>query len=152
MAITVRIDQYEPEKLRKILRKMLEELNAEIVEEDRREAGGDFVIESPQNEIWIERKTQSDLRSGLIRNVYEHGRPKPVGRERRLFTQLLKLKGENRIPVLLIEGSFPEGEIQRHTVIGVEEWCLKNGIFVIHTANMDDTVYAIARLVKKWDE
>ena len=62
----------------------------------------------------------SDLFIFPARNVYEHGKPKVVGRERKLFTQLLKLKGEGRIPVLLIEGAFPEDVVKRHMLIGVE--------------------------------
>ncbi len=149
MVIKVSMDIYEPSELRRGIREKLKEACVEIVEEDRRAIGGDFVIISSHEEHRIERKTVTDLLSSLSRNVYQHGRPKPAGRERRLFTQLLKLKGENRIPVLLIEGAFPEDTIKRHTMIGVEEWCVRNGIFVIHTANMEDTAYAIARLVNK---
>ena len=65
--------------------------------------GGDYVVFSSTIEYWIEGKTVSDLFISLTRNVYEHGEPKPEGRERKLFTQLLKTKGKRRIPVLLIE-------------------------------------------------
>ncbi|NPA75405.1 MAG: hypothetical protein GXO25_04925, partial [Euryarchaeota archaeon] len=94
MTVRVMVDIYEPKELRLALAGEIRDMDLELVEEDRREAGGDFVIESPRSEIWIERKTISDIFSSLMRNVYEHGKPKPEGRERRLFTQLLKLKGD----------------------------------------------------------
>ena len=149
MSVTLRMDVYEPKEIRDLLKKALADTVVEIVEEDRRADGGDYVIFTPEGEYWIERKTVSDLFISLARNVYEHGKPKVEGRERKLFTQLLKLKGEGRIPVLLIEGAFPEDAVKRHTLIGVEEWCVRNGVFVIHTIDWDDTVYAVARLVQK---
>ena len=143
------MDVYEPKEIRNLLKKILADTGVEIVEEDRRDAGGDYVISTPEVEYWIERKTVNDIFLSLSRNVYEHGKPKEEGRERKLFTQLLKLKGEKRIPVLLIEGEFPNDVVKRHTLIGVEEWCMRNGVFVIHTFSREDTVYAVARLTQK---
>jgi len=60
----------------------------------------------------------------LCFNIYEDGKSKPAGEEE-----------EGRVPILLIEGPFPEDERARHTLAGVDVWCVRNGIFVIHTAN-----------------
>ena len=149
MTFNVFVDAYEPAEIKEKLKEKLEELGIQLLVKDLRKDGGDYVITTPEVEYWIERKTVSDLFISLARNVYEHGKPKEEGRERKLFTQLLKLKGEKRIPVLLIEGEFPNDVVKRHTLIGVEEWCMRNGVFVIHTFSREDTVYAVARLTQK---
>ena len=149
MGITVSVDTYEPAEMKEKLKEKLGELGIKMLVKDLRGEGGDYIISTPSIEYHIERKTINDLFISLARNVYEHGEPKKEGKERRLFTQLLKLKGEKRVPVLIIEGPVPEDEVKRHTLIGVEEWCVRNGIFVIHTLTREDTVYAVARLCRK---
>ena len=152
MNSTVFVDAYEPQEIKEKLKEKLEELGIQLLVKDLRKDGGDYIIATPSIEYHIERKTINDLFISLSRNVYEHGEPKKEGRERRLFTQLLKLKGDGQIPVLLIEGKFPDDAVKRHTLIGVEEWCVRNGVFVMHTADRDDTIYAIVRLVQKHSE
>ena len=152
MNIAVYVDAYEPRVIKEKLKEKLEELGIELHVKDLRKDGGDYVIITPAFEYQIERKTIDDLFISLSRNVYEHGEPKKDGRERRLFTQLLKLKGEKRVPILVIEGELPDDSVKRHTLIGVEEWCVRNGIFVMHTLSSEDTVYAVARLCRKLTE
>ncbi len=149
MTVNVFVDAYEPAKMKEKLKEKLEELDIQLIVKDLRKDGGDYVINTSSIEYHIERKTINDMFISLSRNVYEHGEPKKEGRERRLFTQLLKLKGEKRIPILVIEGELPDDPVKRHTLIGVEEWCIRNGIFVMHTQDSEDTVYAIAKLTKK---
>ncbi len=150
MPVDIRVDLYEPEDIKEGLRKYLERIDVPIHVEDRREQGGDYVIMGDEIEYWIERKTITDMISSILRNVYENGKPKSTGRSRRLFTQLLKLKGENRVPILLIEGELHNiAESKRHMIIGVEEWCIRKEIFVIHTCSKADTIYAIYNLAKK---
>ena len=149
MTSTVFVDAYEPAEIKEKLKEKLEELGIQLLVKDLRKDGGDYVIKTSSIEYHIERKTINDLFISLSRNVYEHGEPKKEGRERRLFTQLLKLKGEKRVPILVIEGELPDDPVKRHTLIGVEEWCIRNGIFIMHTQDSEDTVYAITKLTQK---
>jgi len=147
MAPVIIVDAYEP----KHIKKRLQELGAKVIIKDIR-GKGDYIVPLGDLEIRIERKRYRDFFTSLYRNEYENGNPKPNGRSRQLFTQLMNLIDENTIPILLIEGNLPYKQKERNIMYGVFCWAIRKGITIVPTKNWIDTAYFIYKLAKKYVE
>lgn len=91
--------------------------------------------------LGIERKTLRDLVLSMLQR-------KNNG-ERRLFAQLDNLR-KFPMSILLLEGYLPPKYTRFEThVYGLEFWCYRNGVGVVHTSGIMGSARAILVLAKK---
>ena len=106
-------------------------------------SGVDYIVVNDDGKplLGIERKTYRDTILSLLK--------KEKGESRRFFRQLDNLK---QFPngVLLLEGTLPSTytRFESH-VYGLEFWCYRNQIGVVHTSGIMGSARAILVLAKK---
>lgn len=106
-------------------------------------SGVDYIIVDDNGKalLSIERKTYRDTILSLLK--------REKGESRRFFRQLDNLKNFPN-GVLLLEGSLPSTytRFESH-VYGLEFWCYRNGIGVVHTSGIMGSARAILTLARK---
>ena len=110
-----------------------------------KDLGYDIYIGGKEEEYFIERKTISDFISSLY--------------SKRIFYQLDRLKemcdNDNKKALLLLEGSIYKLSSRKYCKIKEELFYMtllsiqKNGIYIIHTDNIGDTIKFLKSLDKK---
>lgn len=134
----------------------LQRLGCEVEIKDLRSPygrGGDYTL--GDGKIGIERKSVKDLILSLIQQ------PDKEKRSKHLYEQLNKLKNYDT-GILLIEGFYPTWEddwhvqiggkkytIHKNTLFGIVVWCIRNGIFVIHSNSLEESARIITLYAKK---
>ena len=156
---SILIDSTEPSTLIQMLKSLCSKHNIQVERIELRKhpdakpetlkanpfmgSGVDYIVCDAQGKalLGVERKTYRDTILSLLK--------KEKGESRRFFRQLDNLK---QFPegVLILEGSLPSNytRFESH-VYGLEFWCYRNQIGVVHTSGIMGSAKAILVLARK---
>lgn len=149
------VDVCEPKEIREYLTKF----GCDIEVRDLRPPhgkGGDYILDN--GNVGIERKHIRDLVLSLIQK-------KEGTQSVHLYEQLTLLKQNYTTSILLIEGNYPDWvddwhaktgsdtyRLHHNAFLGIFVWCIRNGIYTIHTRDERDSARFIYLYAKKLEE